>query len=440
QSAAARNKAAAEAEWQMSGTRLDETKGRIEQRRDELENKHISWGSVFVFTGLAVATGILMLETGGSTMGLLAYLPDVVALSGFEFSSVPPADMNAVLSKVTGLKEWEEAKKNVPGSVMPVALSFAKMFKDVNEAQGDTEIIKLLREVVELTHARLLADLRNEQADFELQAVTLKLAQATRDLDMARSQLTGLTVDVAYLEQVALTLIRSAQRYMDILSKYAFFAARSLDIYTLADLSNEIRYDSGHIHPDLEQDYQDGMLPLSQLVGLYQLSWSSFVSIVNYRNIYDSYFGNGNKVSDKVFQSFTDLATLDQFRESRSLEVPVELQALPANRFEAKVNYVQLSLTGATANAPAISCLVEHPGRFTTKKRDGSTVGLLLRPKFAVIQTAKTGITHTGIKLGTSPRELSFWGRGVASMWNISIEPDEMILRQIDLSALSAIE
>ena len=51
-----------------------------------------------------------------------------------------------------------------------------------------------------------------------------------------------------------------------------------------------------------------------------------------------------------------------------------------------------------------------------------------------------SGITYTGVRIGASPRDLSFWGRGVATAWNVSIEPDEMTRRQIDLSGLSAIE
>lgn len=40
-----------------------------------------------------------------------------------------------------------------------------------------------------------------------------------------------------------------------------------------------IRYDYGYIHPDIEQDYQDRLLPLAQLIGAYQTSWSRFVGI-----------------------------------------------------------------------------------------------------------------------------------------------------------------
>jgi len=285
-----------------------------------------------------------------------------------------------------------------------------------------------------------LTQLRQEQATFTLQAVTLHLQQAQQDLALARSHLGSLVADQAFLEQVAMTLIRSAQRHMDILIKYAFFAARALEIYTVTDLSNEIHCDYGYIHPDTEQDYQDHLLPLVQFIGAYQTSWSRFVDIINYRNSYDNYFSSGTRVHDKVFLSITDPLLLTEFRQTQTLFVPVTLQDLPPTRFEAKAIYVLLSLTGATANVPAISCLVEHAGRFTTRKCNGTLSSLLLRPRLTVVQTAKTGLTYTGVRIGNSPQDLSFWGRGVATMWQVSIEPDEMTRRQIDLSGLSAIE
>ena len=440
-SAAERNKAASEIEHRAAKTRLHDTETRLVQRRIELEAEQVSWTDVLTFSAWAVGTGILMLAGDWPDgIKLLAALPNVVGFT--DFGPVPSTNPQEILSKAKGLKELASAKNERDEIIKQAAISFSTMMSDVHQAQATDEIKKLLREIVELTHVQLLTKLRSEQAGFELEAATIRQEQAKRDAELARTQLASVAADVAYLEAVAMTLIRSAQRYMDILAKYAFYAARSLEIYTLADLSNEIRYDYGYIHPDFEQDYQDKLLPLSQLIGLYQTSWSRFVGIVNYRNIYETYFGNGNQIKDRVFQSFTDQSLLDQFRASRNLVVPIELNALPASRFEAKVNYVLLSLTGAKANAPRISCLVEHTGPFTTKKRDGSTVDRLLRPRFTIIQTAKTGLngTHIGVALGDSPRDLSFWGRGVATTWSVSIEPDEMVQREIDLSALSAIE
>jgi hypothetical protein len=430
--AAIRGRQVAETEQQMARTRVLAIQDRIRDRREELENRRIDWGGVLTFGVFAVGAGIIALATGGAGAGMLfAYLPDLMGLAGADFGPIPGKDQADILAKARGLKEYTAAKNNLPNSVMPLVVSFAKMVKDLSEAQGDAEMIQLLREATELTHAQLLAQMRNDQASFALDAVMAHLAQAVQDLELARTQLGGLTGDIQFL---------GAQRYMDVLIKYAFFAARALEIYTLTDMSDEIRTDYGYIHPDIEQDYEDGILPLAQLIGAYMTSWSRFVDIVNYRNAFDSYFGSSDRVHDKVFLAIADPAVLAQFRATQNLLLAVDLPELPPTRFEAKAIYVLLSLTGATAEVPAISCLVEHGGQFTTRKRDGSIAGLILKPRTTVVQTAKSGIAFTGVRIGANPDELSFWGRGVAATWNISIEPDEMARRQIDLSGLSSIE
>lgn len=440
-SAAERGMLVAKTERDMAVNRFSANEHRISARREELENKRLTWDGVLAFAGFTILIGLFSLGSGGTGMGLLAsYLPDILKLTGDDNLPFLDADRDAVFEKARGLKEFSAFQKDPIGTPTPLFLSFAKMIKDVDEAAGDAELKKLVKESIELTHAKLITQLRTEQAAFTLQAATLKLEQAQRDLELARAQLDGLTNNVAFLEQVALTLISSAQGYMDVLIKYAFFAARSLEIYTLTDISNEIHYDYGYISPDIEQDYQDRLLPLAQLIGAYQTSWGRFVGIINYRNSYDNYFISGNKVNDKVFVSITDPLVLAQFRQTQSLLLPIELADLPPTRFEAKAIYVLLALTGATANVPAISCLVEHAGRFSSKKRDDSVASLLLQPRLTVVQTAKTGLTYTGVRIGTSPSDLSFWGRGVATAWLVSIEPDEMTRRAIDLSDLSTIE
>jgi hypothetical protein len=99
-----------------------------------------------------------------------------------------------------------------------------------------------------------------------------------------------------------------------------------------------------------------------------------------------------------------------------------------------------MALAGATANIPAISALVEHGGEAGSRMRDGSEQVQLLRPRTAVVQTAKAGDVFAGAQVGDGPDELSFWGRGVATTWQVTIESEEMTRRKVDLSALTAID
>jgi hypothetical protein len=227
---------------------------------------------------------------------------------------------------------------------------------------------------------------------------------------------------------------------MDILMRYAFFAARSVEIYTVDDLSNEVFYDYGYIHPDLEQDYADGLLSLANLIGAYVTSWSRFVGVIGYRSRYDAYFTGADRVGDKVFVSVTDPATLADFRATQTVAVDVRLADLPSTRLEAKATYVLLALVGATATIPAISVLVEHGGEAGSRMRDGTEQVQFLRPRTTVVQTAKTGDVFAGAHAGDDPDDLSFWGRGMATTWRVTIEAEEMTRHQVDLAGLTAID
>ena len=190
QAAAIRGKQVAETEQQFARTRVLDIQDRIQARREELENRRIDWGGVLTFGVFAVGAGIVALATGGAGAGmLLAYLPDFLALAGADFGPIPGKDQADILGKARGLKDYTAAKNNLPNTVMPLVVSFAKMLSDLSEAQGDAEMIQLLREATELTHAQLLAQLRNDQAGFALDAATAHLAQAVQDLELARTQL-----------------------------------------------------------------------------------------------------------------------------------------------------------------------------------------------------------------------------------------------------------
>jgi hypothetical protein len=101
---------------------------------------------------------------------------------------------------------------------------------------------------------------------------------------------------------------------------------------------------------------------------------------------------------------------------------------------------VLLALVGATANIPAISALVEHGGEAGSKMRDGSEQVQILRPRTTVVQTARAGDVFAGAHVGDDPDDLSFWGRGIATTWRVTIEAEEMTHRQVDLSRLTAID
>ena len=133
-------------------------------------------------------------------------------------------------------------------------------------------------------------------------------------------------------------------------------------------------------------------------------------------------------------------SVIERFRKTCDLYIRIAILDLPPTRFEAKVEFVYVSLVGASAVAPVITCILEHAGQFSSKRRDGSEAQMTLQPKRASVLAAKTPQQYSGIISGQSSQEVNFWGRGVATGWHLTIEPLEVAQTQVDLFGLSEIQ
>ena len=318
-------------------------------------------------------------------------------------------------------------------------ISFVKVIDDfLNFGDTSAENAKqaeLLRQAADAAWQRRLADLHTQHAHAELEVVQAKKELAQADYARAQDQLAQLTGTTEQLESAARTLIRTAQRYADILMKYAFLAARALEIYTLADMSDEIWFDYGYVNPEDEAD-----LPLLQQITLYTQSWARFAGVVAYEDRFASYFRRGDIVHDSFFASITDAATIADFKVSQTLHLPVALSALLPERFEAKAEGVAVSLTGATAASPAITCTVEHAGAFQERGLDGTVADSRFGHVDRTCYQPCSGGALAGGARGCGPIDLGYWGRGVAATWYVVIEPGVMRANGVDLSNLSAID
>lgn len=451
--AAIKQKSATSAELSIAKQRVNKMDSLVRSRQQELENQHFDWGGLVSLGVFAVAMGVIAF-TGGAGAALLPMAPTLLSLAGVSFldSSVASQEQGALALVPDIGKKVKEATDSSKGlldfdtwqqvgtALKPLVISFSKIIGDLNKAEGDPELIKLLTELTNLVHAQFMAQMQDEQATLLVQAAEQRLAQAKVDQALVTQQAAALTSDQSVLDTAAQTLIRLGRGFVDNLSRYMFFAARALEIYTLAELSGEIRYDYGFIQPDLEQDYLDGFRSRADYISRITSSVSAMI-ILSYRVRYDNYFLGQSWTHDTLFRSFSSPALLDQFRQTRMLSFSLGLADLPSSRYEAKVTGVRLSLVGATANAPAISCVVRHSGNFDEKRlADSATKNMLLRPRVAVAQASQSALAYTGGVVGLSPKELDFWGRGVAAGWMVFVEAEEIASKQINLSGLTKIE
>ncbi len=337
---------------------------------------------------------------------------------------------------IKGLKDVVDKSADIISSV--------KVLSDIDKSTVDGQLASQYKDLVkksaELAFDRESANLRLSQTGLLKDAAQMRIGQAQADIQEIRNLQNTINSDMIMLGQIDRMLISRAQEYVNILIKYAFWAARSLEIYTLEDLSGEISYDSGYIHPDEEEK---AYLALSRgdasfvldLMREYIISWNKLPGIMIYRDRYETY--RMGLSTDLQFFHFSDPLQLDQFRQSKEFDFSIALNELLSGRFETKVDTVYVSLIGATSDDPRITCILEHSGQESIKRRDGTIVNVMSSPRRAPISASKAAGEFGGMQ---DPLHASYWGRSPSARWRLSIEPEVFLRSNINLSGLSEIQ
>jgi hypothetical protein len=429
-----------------SDNRMNEINRRVQSKRQELENAQVNYFQVILGSVALVAGVIAAIPTGGTS--LIAVAPSLALVAG-QIKELPIiiGELSKPEGQRTELKKLEAEARGLKDHIMKAidvtktVVRFTEMLNQVWELKLDNEgYRKLLEDGLEIAHSRLLAVLRKSQADLSRESAETRLQIAKTNQAAAENQLGGLVNDRRYLEGVAFNLLKSAQHYMDMLSRYAFLSARAVEIYTLADLSDQIRYDYGYIHPDRESDYDGGFISVAQLIGEYQLSWGQHVGVVsNYRVAYDNYFRSWNWVDDFHRISITDPEALSEFKRTYGIRFTVRPSDLSL-RLEAKVDSVYVAFIGATSDSGVISTVVEHSGLYYQNRRDGTEVRIALKPQAAIAIARIVRLESPGGVVGSSPQNIGFWGKGVAAGWYVYIESEELRAQNVDLSGVKEIQ
>jgi hypothetical protein len=147
---------------------------------------------------------------------------------------------------------------------------------------------------------------------------------------------------------------------------------------------------------------------------------------------------------DQGLQRDIEFVTLEsrlvqEFQNNHQVRFEIKLEDLSSNRFESKVVWISVGLIGATSAEP-FSCTLEHFGSSKAKLRDGSIIDTTEKPRAALIQSSTTLDQLNGDLPDISSVDhfkQGFWGRNSATTWFLSIEEEQFIEKQIDLSSLS---
>ena len=256
----------------------------------------------------------------------------------------------------------------------------------------------------------------------------------------------NLTQGIKLISLLSKFLITRAQTYVDIIMKYMFLSARSLDIYALVNESTKISYDYSYIHPDNEENVYDQLdrgeaTNVLNLIRSYQTSWAGLPDIIFLWNTYLSYRNSGNLVKDLYLLKITNILEISQFIEKGSISF--EITSDPSFRFELKILAIYIFFKGAETTEPVIKCNLEHRGNWKTKKRDG-TIHETIAPlrSMPILATNDFKQFQTSILQTTppDPRNISFWGRGIMTKWHLYIDPDTIQKKLVNFSNLSEIQ
>ncbi|WP_153800456.1 hypothetical protein [Foetidibacter luteolus] len=438
----------ADKEYIRAQQRVVEITDKINARKEELENADVDILGAIIGTVALVASLVAAIPSMGTSLVGAATAIGVMAstVNGVGVGSIieqatnpdlPQTELDKLKKEAQGLKGFVEKASQGLDTI----ISFPSMLDELWNANiDDAEYKKLIAESIQLVHEELIAKLGVGESAYLVQAAEKRLQLAKDNKAAAELQLAGLTTDTSKLESAAHNLIKMSQHYMTTLGKYAFFAARALEIYTLADKSTSIRFDYGFIHPDKEADYKMGLLRLSALITMYQQSWSQFANIITYKEQYDNYFNTGNWVNDYHRISITDSAALAEFRNTKKLNLNIRLADLPPTRYEAKVDSVYIAFIGATSVSGTVTTIVEHAGSFQQKKRNGTLYQANLNPRSGVALAKTTPLQSNGGIPGNAGSEADFRGRGLAAHWHLTVEQSEIQTGNVNFNNLTEIQ
>jgi hypothetical protein len=336
------------------------------------------------------------------------------------------------------------------GTVKNGLANFSKIVDELVHAsnQPDQGVIgPLLKEQAKLTMKKLIADLRQKQAQDRIKAAERQAQNYAEEAQHAQTLQQNWSETEAFLEAGTDLLITAARHLADIVAEEVFMARRALEIYQLEDAS-DARFDYGYIHPDL-----DSTLPsLQRVLACLQTALQLPDDVLTWNDIFlklnAAQTGGFDVVHPVIGVSITDSAALTQLRAGGGLEFTIPASATPASIFELKVNSLTIELEGASSSSPAIFW-IEHSGNWQMVRRpnmadpgQSATADFTLFPHSESFNlNAGQGRLAAAIPATPqSPSEpgppFSFWGRGIIADWRIF--PDASAT-SLDLSRLSAI-
>ncbi len=444
--------------------RVEAVQNQINAALSEMAQHQFKIGDL-IDTVASIATAAVAIvgavETGGAT--LVALAPEILSLAE-DVAGNPGTIVHELfteqqpdIDRITG----EYAK--IRGDASEVISETRKIVNLVNSikelADGVTpdnaEYVALVQRGIEAAQALAAARLHQQQADFAVQAVQAKQQRAQSLRADAQKVVDETQLDIKVLRAGGLAAIARIQSVIEReLLLFAFFAARSAEIYTLQPEMQNVLFDAGFIRPDDESAFvEDPNVTTGLITAFVNKYVGSFNDLLQPAVISGNmalYFNpaQGGPRPGALRKSFTDPGILAEFKSLHDLPFWVPLEDLPPDHFEAKILGVAVSFVGAHSSSGVISCELRHGPRYDSLLRGGTvTPPQFLQQRVATIPTASTTelqpppVDLTGFSTAVQRPSLDpLYGRGVGGAWGLSISPFEIDHNAVDLSGLAQIQ
>ena len=461
---AVKEQAEAEDQLEQAQANVAEVRGQIQAALSDMNNHSISFGDVVGIVGevggavLSIAAAI---PSGGTS--LAALVPDVIALGDSLSENAGPI-VNALFQPETGTdgvaninditKAYQNLNQDSAGVVGDISsvVSFVDLIDNLGHATTDNpQYTALLQRGAQLIHEQYLAEKQKLQAVQTVMFLTDKQARVMKLLTDTNNLFQNISNDERVIRDAGLRAIGSAQARIDALLGFAFRAQRSVEISKVTSNSS-VRLDAGYVRPDVDRDFAEGLLGkdkddgIAKLIAEYQQSWSLLLNAVDLQTEYNDFFTSPERNIDVATFSFTEPEILQAFRDNHDFSFSFTFDDLPSKQFEATIQNVFVSFVGATSSVDFVPCTVSHSGRYQQKGKNGEIVTQLLQPRTHTAQANVVRLKLDGVNFSasttplTAAQGINFWGRGVAGIWDVSIDEDDFKLKHVDLTNLTEIQ
>lgn len=431
---------------------LNQTTIDIQAALEAMKQSKLSIGDIVgtvASVAVAVVGVVAAIPTGGAS--LVALVPAMVALADVTVENAEPIAKAVFESRDPDVKEVKEAYKKVDKEAEAVikagksVVNFVEVVKKLTASTtpDNSKHMELVRRGAELIHQVLLARNKVILAQQRIDAAQAKVARAALAVEAAERMTQDFAHDAERVRRTALSTIGVIQSKADALLGMAFRGQRSVEIYTLEPVEQNLLLDAGLLHPDDSLRYAGREMKEVELLSKLQQTWLQLVEPIGIQQQYLSYFAKQHDLDVLRLSFTTNDPQFGELLNTRRLRFRVEATDIPVDRADAKVTGVRLALIGAKHPDNEVSCDVRHGAKYEQRREDGTIdvqeLKSLVNNRIARLQGLGG---DEGLSTDPAPPavgSLAFWGRGIGGDWEVTI-PGSRINADLDLSGLTEVQ